>query len=270
MQTVSLKGRAANRAANMLRPLKVTYDFFSYASGSTLFEMGNTKVLCSVTIQQGVPHFLRGKKTGWLTAEYSMLPASTPIRTVRELTANKRSGRTIEISRLIGRSLRSIVNLNVIGEQTIFIDCDVVQADGGTRTACITGAYLALKAAQEKWLDEGCIQEPFLIDELAAVSVGMSASGPLLDMDFAEDSSIDADFNFVLTRSGKIVEIQGSAEKSPLLWSDYENIKDLAIQGSEELFSFFDRVSCQIGIGSARMPRSFVKDFSFFIQSQHE
>lgn len=270
MQTMSLKRRAANRAADMLRPLKVTYDFFSYAAGSTLFEMGNTKVLCSVTIQQGVPHFLRGKKTGWLTAEYSMLPASTPIRTVRELTANKRSGRTIEISRLIGRALRSVVNLNLIGEQTIFIDCDVVQADGGTRTACITGAYLALKAAQARWLDEGHIQAPFLIDELAAISVGMSASGPLLDMDFAEDSAIDADFNFVLTRSGKVVEIQGSAERAPLLWSDYDSIRSLAIQGSEELFTFFDRISSEMNVPAVQAPKSFIKDFSFFIQSQHE
>jgi len=270
MQTMSLKRRAANRAADMLRPLKVTYDFFSYASGSTLFEMGNTKVLCSITIQQGVPHFLRGKKTGWLTAEYSMLPASTPIRTVRELTANKRSGRTIEISRLIGRSLRSIVNLSVIGEQTIFIDCDVVQADGGTRTACITGAYLALKAAQMRWLEEGYIQEPFLLDELAAISVGMSTAGPLLDMDFAEDSAIDADFNFVLTRSGKVVEIQGSAERAPLLWRDYDAIRALAVQGAQELFTFFDAVSSKMNIVCPEETKPFLKDFSFFMQSQHE
>src|SRR3990170_6150755 len=164
MQTMSIKRRVANRAADVLRPLKVTYDFFSYASGSTLFEMGNTKVLCSVTIQQGVPHFLRGKRTGWLTAEYSLLPASTPIRSVREVTANKRSGRTIEISRLIGRSLRSVANLNALGEQTVFLDCDVLQADGGTRIACITGAYLALRAAQAQWLQAGIIEKPLLID----------------------------------------------------------------------------------------------------------
>ncbi len=234
------KTRAGNRLAHELRPLQITYDIFSYAAGSTLFEMGNTKVLCSVTLQNGVPHFLRGKKTGWLTAEYSLLPASTPIRTVREVTANKRSGRTIEISRLIGRAIRAVTNLALIGEQTIFIDCDVLQADGGTRTACITGAYLALKAAQARWRAEGIISAPFLIDELAAISVGLSGHGPLLDMDFAEDNTIDADFNFVLTRTGSVVEIQGSAEKSPITWEDYEEMRVLALNGAQKLFKFFD------------------------------
>ena len=234
------KMRADNRLLDELRPLKVTYDVFSYASGSTLLEMGNTKVLCSVTLQNGVPHFLRGRKTGWLTAEYSLLPASTPIRTVREVTANKRSGRTIEISRLIGRALRAVSNLDVLGEQTIFVDCDVLQADGGTRTACITGAYLALKAAQKSWKARGIINKSLLIDELAAVSVGLSRHGALLDMDFAEDSTIDADFNFVLTRSENIIEIQGSAEKAPVSWDNYENMRLLAVKGAQELFTFFD------------------------------
>jgi ribonuclease PH len=180
--------------------------------------MGKTKVLCAVSLQQGVPHFLRGKKTGWLTAEYSLLPASTPIRTVREITANKRNGRTIEISRVIGRALRSVVNLDPLGEQTIFIDCDVLQADGGTRTACITGAYLALKAAVAQWLHRGIISETILIDELAAISVGLAQDTVLLDLDFIEDSATEADFNFVLTRSGKIIELQGSAEKFPIKW----------------------------------------------------
>lgn len=232
--------RVGNRSYDQLRPLKVTYDVYSYAAGSTLFEMGNTKVLCAVTLQHGVPHFLRGKKTGWLTAEYSLLPASTPIRTVREITANKRSGRTIEISRLIGRALRAVVRLDQIGEQTIFIDCDVLQADGGTRTACITGAYLALKAAQERWIAEGLVAQTFLSDELAALSVGIGSNEIMLDMDFAEDSSIDADFNFVLTRSGKIIEIQGAAEKAPITWDDYELIRALSLKGAHEIFSFYD------------------------------
>lgn len=233
--------RAGQRSHDQLRPLRVSYDIFKYASGSTLFEMGNTKVLCSVTLQQGVPHFLRGKKTGWLTAEYSLLPASTPIRTVREVTANKRSGRTIEISRLIGRSLRSVANLNALGEQTIFMDCDVLQADGGTRTACITGAYLALKAAQAAWLNEGLLNGTLLVDELGAVSVGLTNNTPLLDLDFVEDSATEADFNFVLTRSGKVIEIQGSAERFPLSWDQYDSIKLLALKGVNELFSFYDR-----------------------------
>jgi ribonuclease PH len=234
--------RAANRAYDQLRPLKVTYGVYPYAAGSTLFEMGNTKVLCAVTLQNGVPHFLRGKKTGWMTAEYSLLPSATPVRTVREITANRRSGRVIEISRLIGRALRSVCDLSVLGEQTIFIDCDVLQADGGTRTASITGAFLALRAAQERWKLQGMItgQSSVIRDELAAVSVGLGDSGPLLDMDFAEDSVIDADYNFVLTRSGKVVEIQGAAEQAPIGWDNYEHMRILAVQGAQELFSFYD------------------------------
>ncbi len=232
--------RAGSRKNDQLRDLRVTYDIFSYAAGSTLFEIGNTKVLTAVTLQQGVPHFLRGKKTGWLTAEYSLLPASTPIRTVREVTANKRSGRTIEISRLIGRALRSVVALDKLGENTIFIDCDILQADGGTRTSCITGAYLALKAAMVTWIEKGIISSSCLTDELAAISVGVTQDSALLDLDFIEDSAIEADFNFVLTRSGSIVEIQGSAEKYPLSWQQYETMRLLAIKGVQELFTFFD------------------------------
>lgn len=234
------KNRFEDRAPDELRNLKVTYDVFSYASGSVLFEVGKTKVLCAVTLQNGVPHFLRGKHRGWLTAEYSLLPASTPIRTVREVTANKRNGRTIEISRLVGRSLRSVCNLQALGEQTIFVDCDVLQADGGTRTACITGAYLALKAAQTIWLARRQIMQPFLKDELVAVSVGISKKHAFLDMDFAEDNIIDADFNFVLTRSGGVVEVQGSAEKEPLSWDEFECLRQYALKGASDIFEFFD------------------------------
>jgi ribonuclease PH len=233
--------RAGNRSHDQLRPLCVSYDIYKYASASTLFELGNTKILCSVTLQQGVPHFLRGKKSGWLTAEYSLLPASTPIRTVREVTANKRSGRTIEISRMIGRALRSVAQLDSLGEQTIFLDCDVLQADGGTRTACITAAYLALRAAQAKWLRQGMISHEILIDELAAVSIGIAAGMPILDLDFMEDSGTEADFNFVLTRSNKVIEIQGSAERSPLSWDQYEAMRALAQKGVDELFEFYDQ-----------------------------
>lgn len=233
--------RANNRQNNELRPLKVVYDIYANAAGSTLFEMGNTKVLCSVTLQNGVPHFLRGKGAGWLTAEYSMLPASTPMRTIRETTAHKRSGRTIEISRLIGRALRSITHLPGLGEQTIFVDCDVLQADGSTRTACVTGAYLALKAAESRWLALGLIRAPIVTEELAAVSVGINAQGEaLLDIDYAEDSNISADFNFVLTRSGKIVEMQGTAEAMPISWEAHEKLRMLALRGVEHLGQFFD------------------------------
>jgi ribonuclease PH len=233
--------RSGQRSNDQLRSMRVSYDIYKYAASSTLFELGNTKILCSVTLQQGVPHFLRGTKKGWLTAEYSMLPASTPIRTVREVTANKRSGRTIEISRLIGRCLRSVSRLDALGEQTIFMDCDVLQADGGTRTACITAAYLALRAAQTKWLKEGRIGRELLVDELAAISVGISSDKPILDLDFIEDSASDADFNFVFTRSQKVVEIQGTAEKFPLSWDQYEAMKLHAQKGADDLFEFYDQ-----------------------------
>jgi ribonuclease PH len=242
-RSLSLSGliRLGNRSYDQIRELSVTYDVFSYAAGSTLFQMGNTKVLCAVTLQSGIPHFLKGKKTGWLTAEYALLPASTPIRTVREVTVNKRSGRTIEISRLIGRSLRAVTHLHVLSQHTIFIDCDVLQADGGTRIACITGAYLALRAAQERWKADGTINQDILYDEVAAISVGAGSYGLILDMDFAEDSTMDVDFNFVLTRSNRILEIQGSAERAPLEWHDYGEMERLARLGTEEIFKFFDK-----------------------------
>jgi ribonuclease PH len=238
--------RAHHRAFDKIRSPQVTYDIFPYALGSVLFQLGETKILCSVTMQAGVPHFLRGKKRGWLTAEYALMPASTPIRTVREVTANKRNGRTVEISRLIGRSLRAVVDLEVLGEQTIFIDCDVLQADGGTRTACISAACLALKVAQMRLLAQQSITRPFLKEDIAGISVGLSNNGPLLDIDFIEDSSINADFNFVLTRSLKIVEVQGSAERMPLSWQEYEQMHLLAQQGVGELFNFYDNNPCVI------------------------
>jgi ribonuclease PH len=236
----SRNSRAGKREYNQLRTLKVTYDVYTYSQGSILFEIGGTKILCSVTIQNSVPHFLRGKRKGWLTAEYSLLPASTPIRAVREVSANKRNGRTIEISRLIGRSLRAVSDLSVLGENTIFVDCDVMQADGGTRTACIVAAYMALKAAQQRLIIDGIIESSILTDEIASVSVGMGTYGPLLDMDFAEDSSIFADYNFIITRSGRIVEIQGTAEHAPITWSDFEDIKALALKGTNDIFAFYD------------------------------
>lgn len=232
--------RSGKREFNQLRQLKVTYDVYSYTSGSVLFEMGNTKILCSVTLQNSVPHFLRGKRKGWLTAEYALLPASTPIRTVREVSANKRNGRTIEISRLIGRSLRAIADLSILGENTIFIDCDVLQADGGTRTACIIAAYMALKSAQKRLILEGGLEAPILKDEITSISVGLGPYGPILDMDFTEDSSIYADYNFVLTKSGKLVEVQGVAEHSHISWENFDEIKSLAIKGAEDIFAFYE------------------------------
>lgn len=265
--------RSGNRAPDDMRLLKVTYDVFEYAAGSVLFEVGRTKVLCAVTLQNGVPHFLRGKRRGWLTAEYALLPVSTPIRTVREVTSNKRNGRTIEISRLVGRALRSVSNLQVLGEQTIFIDCDVLQADGGTRTACITGAFLALRAAEANWKARGVIPYGFLKDDVAAISVGVGNHVAYLDMDFAEDSSIDADFNFVLTRSGSVVEVQGTSEADPVTWEDFELARSYALKGSQELFEFFDMNRYQISTTitpaqHAHTASSFISTMSSF-QSEY-
>lgn len=227
--------RSYGRSYDKIRPLKVQYNAFGYASGNVLLSLGNTKVLCSVTLQNNVPPFLKGKKTGWLSAEYAMLPSATKQRVQRSSTSAKPNGRSIEISRLIGRSLRTILNLDAIGERTIIVDCDVLQADGGTRTAAITGAYLALKQAQEQWLAAGFIKDVFLTGAVAAISVGLLDGAPLLDIDFAEDSIIDSDFNFVLTSSGDIIEIQGTAEQKPMTWEQFEQIKDLAVSGVAQL-----------------------------------
>lgn len=232
--------RSNNRGFDELRKINLTYNVFAYSAGSVLFELGNTKVLCAVSFQQGVPNFLKGKKSGWLTAEYSLLPASTPVRTAREISINKRSGRSVEISRLIGRVLRSVIDFSALGENTLIVDCDVLQADGGTRTACITGSYLALKSASQHLLKNKIINKTFLRDELAAISVGVCGQAPILDLDFAEDSAAQADFNFVLTRAGNIVEIQGCAEASPINLDLYSQIQKLALKGVNDIFALFD------------------------------
>lgn len=234
--------RSDGRSLNQIRPIKITYNAFGYAPGSVLFELGNTKVLCAVTLQHGVPLFLKGKKTGWLTANYSMLPTSTKMRTER-VSPTKQNNRAIEISRLIGRSLRCVVNLDRIGERTIVIDCDVLQADGSTRTAAISGTYLALRQAITLWLAEGTLHGSvgdYLTDSVAAVSVGVYRGTVFLDIDCIEDNNVDADYNIVLTRSGNIIEIQGSAEQSPISWQDFDMVRTMAVQGVKQLFDFFD------------------------------
>jgi ribonuclease PH len=227
--------RAHGRAHDQLRPITLQYDVIDYAAASLLFEQGRTKVLCAITLQNSVPPFLKGKKTGWLTAEYAMLPTATHNRKERD-SLSKPNGRSIEISRLIGRALRSIVDLKKLDERTIVVDCDVIQADGSTRTACITAAYLALERAVARWQKSGKLVETILRDDLAAVSLGVSNNNILLDLDFAEDSVIDADFNFIMTRSGNIVEIQGSAEKYPVSWDMVEKMNVLARKGISEIF----------------------------------
>lgn len=229
--------RAHGRKFDQLRDIKISYNVFGYAPGSVLFELGNTKVLCSVTMQVGVPPFLKGSKTGWLTAEYAMLPTSCKTRSNRESTQGKRNDRSVEISRLIGRSLRSVVDLSRIGERTIHVDCDVLQADGSTRTASITGAYLALMKAVAFWVENGELIQSIITDAVVAVSAGFTAGTPLLDLDYAEDSIIDADYNFVFTESEKIIEIQGAAEKNALSWHEFDQLKNLAIKGATDYFA---------------------------------
>jgi ribonuclease PH len=231
------KRRPNGRRSDQIRDLKITYNIIEHAAGSVLIELGKTKVLCAATLQQGVPPFLRGKNTGWLTAEYAMLPTSTVSRTPRESTAAQRNGRCVEISRFIGRVLRTVANLHYLNEYTITLDCDVLQADGGTRTASITGAFLALERAQQVWLAEGIITQPIVFDPVVALSVGVMGQEVIVDPDFTEDSHLDADFNIVLTQSGNLIEIQGGAEKRAISWTLFDRVRTMAEQGAVQLFS---------------------------------
>ena len=224
-----------HRAADALRPIKLTPHFLPHTDGSVLIECGHTKVICTATIDENVPPFLRGKGQGWVTAEYGMLPASTASRMRREATAGKQSGRTQEIQRLIGRSLRAVVDMEKLGERQILIDCDVIQADGGTRTTSITGAFVALSLAIQKLLQQGILSDNPLMDSVAAVSVGVVGGVPLLDLDYPEDSGCDSDVNMVMTGSGKIIEIQGTAEGAPFSFDELNTLMQLAAKGIAEL-----------------------------------
>ncbi len=224
------------RAADQLRPISITPHFLPHADGSALIVCGQTKVICTASIDESVPPFLRGKNQGWVTAEYGMLPASTASRMRREAAQGKQSGRTQEIQRLIGRSLRAAVDLSRLGERQILIDCDVIQADGGTRTASITGAFVALHLAIDKLLAEGKLTQNPLCEQIAAVSAGVVGGIPLLDLDYPEDSGCDSDVNLVMTASGKIIEIQGTAEGAPFSISELTRLLELAQKGTAELF----------------------------------
>ena len=204
--------RLSQRKNNELRSIKIIRNYTKHAEGSVLITCGDTHVICTASIEENVPSFLKGKNQGWVTAEYGMLPRSTSIRMARESSKGKQSGRTQEIQRLIGRSLRSIIDLKKLGEITIKIDCDVIQADGGTRTASITGAYIALYDAIQNIIDKGIIKNSPIIDSIAAISLGIKNSEILLDLDYLEDSTCDTDMNIVMTGSGKFIEIQGTAE----------------------------------------------------------
>ncbi|MBI5869769.1 MAG: ribonuclease PH [Actinobacteria bacterium] len=227
--------RPDGRSPGELRPIKMTPGFLEYADGSVLFEAGKTKVICAAKIQDGVPNWMRGKGNGWVTAEYSLLPASTPDRTFREAVKGKQGGRTLEIQRLVGRSLRSVVDMRALGERTIWLDCDVIQADGGTRCASVSGAYVALYLALARLVDEDLITEIPLKDSLAAVSVGVWQGEPVLDLDYAEDSTADTDMNVVMTGSGGIVELQATAEKEPFSREALDQLIDLAASGIEQI-----------------------------------
>ena len=227
--------RTDGRDINQLRSTKIVPNYLVTAEGSVLIEVGNTRVLCAATIEDSVPGFLRGTGKGWVTAEYAMLPRATVTRTPREVTKGRASGRTLEIQRLIGRALRAIVDLAALGERSVIVDCDVLQADGGTRTAAITGAYVALAIALETLLKFKVVGKNPLVDSVAATSVGIVDGTSLLDLSYQEDSRADVDMNVVMTGSGKFVEIQATAEHTPFDDSQLDELLDLARAGISEL-----------------------------------
>jgi ribonuclease PH len=222
--------RTDGRRPDELRPLELLPDYLEQPHGSVLFTQGRTKVLCTASIQEGVPRWLYGKGRGWLTAEYSLLPASTGDRTEREASRGKQGGRTVEIQRLIGRSLRAVTDFDALGERTLWVDCDVLQADGGTRCAAISGAYVAARRA----LDRFGLSKT-LTGAVAAVSVGIVGGEPLLDLDYSEDSTAEVDMNVVMTGDGALVEVQATAEKTPFSRAGLDDLLELAAGGIEEL-----------------------------------
>lgn len=227
--------RPSGREHDMIRSLSVTRSYTNYAEGSVLIEAGNTRVLCNATVLESVPPFLRGKGQGWVTAEYGMLPRSTHTRSDREAARGKQSGRTQEIQRLIGRSLRAVMDMQKLGERTIQIDCDVIQADGGTRCASITGAWIAMADAVSFLIREGKLSANPLKDRVAAISVGMYKGHAVLDLDYEEDSACDADMNVVMTGSGQFVEVQGTAEGQVFSRQDLDSLLALAESGIARL-----------------------------------
>jgi ribonuclease PH len=227
--------RSDGRGPKALRPVKITRNYLIHAEGSALIEMGDTKVICSASVEERVPPFLRNTGKGWITAEYSMLPRSTHTRTSRDSLTGKGGGRAFEIQRLIGRSLRSITNLITFGERTIWVDCDVIQADGGTRTASITGAYVALVDAFQKMVKKGVMDEVPVKDSVAAISVGKVDGEILLDLNYEEDSKAEVDMNVVMTGGGKFVEIQGTAEGAVFTKREMDELMKTAQNGIKEL-----------------------------------
>jgi ribonuclease PH len=238
--------RIDGRKPKQLRPLSITPGYIKTADGSVLIEMGDTKVICTAKLEERVPPFLRNSGKGWITAEYGMLPGSSQVRIGRESVRGKIGGRTHEIQRLIGRSLRAIADLKSLGERTIWIDCDVIQADGGTRTASITGAYVALVEAMRRWLSKGIINVDPIRDSVAAVSIGIVDGKILLDLAYDEDSRADVDMNFVMTGSGKFIEVQGTAESAPFTRKQMERMTEAAQEGIRELLKAQQKIIASI------------------------
>jgi len=229
--------RSEGRAANQLRSVRITPGFIGQAEGSVLIEVGRTRVICTASVEEAVPQFLKGQGKGWITSEYSMIPRATSTRTQRESTTGKKSGRTQEIQRLIGRALRASVELDKLGERQIWIDCDVIEADGGTRTASITGAFVAMSIAIEKLLTARKIPESPVRSHVAAISVGIIKGVPMLDLDYSEDSTADVDFNVVMTDRDEFVEIQGTAERYPFNGGALTQLLELGRRGIGELIA---------------------------------
>ncbi|MDA8235447.1 MAG: ribonuclease PH [Clostridia bacterium] len=233
--------RLDGRAVDQLRPVKITRNYIIHAEGSVLIEVGATKVICTATVEEKVPPFLKGQGRGWVTAEYSMLPRATQSRNQREATKGKLGGRTHEIQRLIGRAMRSVVNLGAMGERTVLLDCDVIQADGGTRTASITGAFIAMMDAFGKLVKSGQLSQLPITDYLAATSVGKINGQTMLDLCYEEDSRAEVDMNVVMTRSGKFVEVQGTAEEAPFSREELNDMLVLAEKGIKELITIQEK-----------------------------
>lgn len=237
VESASMVFRSDNRAPDQMRPLNIIPEFISTAEGSVLIELGNTRVICTASIEETVPSFLRNSGKGWITSEYAMLPRSTLTRTPRESSKGRIGGRTHEIQRLIGRSLRAVTDLSRLGERTIWIDCDVIQADGGTRTASITGAFVALGLALQKLVEAGTLTSAPLRDFVAATSIGIVDGEIMLDLSYEEDSRAEVDMNLVMTGGKKIVEIQGTAEQHPFDDAQLRRMMDLARRGIESLIA---------------------------------
>ena len=234
--------RADGRAADEMRPVAMDLDFIPSATGSVLFEIGSTRLICTAMVEESVPPWMRGRGTGWVTSEYGMLPGSTGDRKPRDATRGKQDGRTVEIQRLVGRSLRSVVDFRQLGERTVWIDCDVIQADGGTRCAAICGGYVALARAIWRLVGSGALQRTPLTDSVAAISVGIVDGEVLLDLPYSEDSRAEVDMNVVMTGSGELIEVQATAEKSPFGRASLDQMLELAVGGIGDISREQERV----------------------------